>query len=570
MKNIAASLIICLLLFHGHQLGAQSLQWAGQLGSPGSVYTQAIALDADGNTYTTGWFSGTADFDPGTATANLTVGVGGNTDIFVSKLDALGQFVWVKQLGGNGYDYARAIALDQAGNIHIAGDFQGTADFDPGPNTFPITSNAGGQNDVFVCKLDPSGNFIWAKRMGGTGSERGFGIAVNSAQEVYTTGNFSGTADFDPGTAEATLTGAGPDIYVSKLDAFGNFVWVKQMGGPGDDAALAITLAQGGDVLLTGYFRGAADFDPGPETQVLNAAGGLGESDAFVCRLSAEGSLVWAGGMGGEARDIGYAIAAGPSGQVCFTGSFTGVADFDPGPATVELVSASDFDRSIFVAQLNGAGNFQWAGQLGGPNAGDGLGIAVDADGGVYSTGFFNGPVDFDPGAAELILTAEGIADAFISKLHSDGTVDWAARLGGAGQLGGSAIAVLPNGTVHATGFFFGTADLDPGPNSFNLTAPPNTANSYVLRLVDPTTGLSYTTGPHDMLRIYPNPSAGPITVSATGTLDELVVHDALGRTVHRSRPGSNAHTLQLPAPGAYVVRVTMNGNTVERRVLVH
>ncbi|MBK6884670.1 MAG: SBBP repeat-containing protein [Flavobacteriales bacterium] len=149
---------LCLLLFHGH-LDAQSLQWAGQLGSPGSVYTQAIALDADGNTYTTGWFSGTADFDPGTATANLTVGVGGNTDIFVSKLDALGQFVWVKQLGGNGYDYARAIALDQAGNIHIAGDFQGTADFDPAPNTLPITSNAGGAERRFRVQAGPVGQF---------------------------------------------------------------------------------------------------------------------------------------------------------------------------------------------------------------------------------------------------------------------------------------------------------------------------------------------------------------------------------------------------------------------------
>ncbi|MBK7113742.1 MAG: hypothetical protein IPH60_15025 [Flavobacteriales bacterium] len=117
----------------------------------------------------------------------------------------------------------RGRSLDRAGNIHIAGDFKALRTSTRTEHTFPIAPlNAGGQNATFsLCKAGPvEGNFIWAKRMGGTGSERDFGIAVNSAQEVCTTGNFSGTADRS-GTAEATSLAPRPDIYVSKLEAFG-------------------------------------------------------------------------------------------------------------------------------------------------------------------------------------------------------------------------------------------------------------------------------------------------------------------------------------------------------------
>ncbi len=552
-------LVTGIVLIVSLSTAAQTLEWSGKLGGPGSTYATAVAVDASGNTLTTGWFSNTADMDPGPGTANLTVPVGGDFDIHVTKLDPLGQFVWTRQLGGDGNDYARAIAVDAAGNVYVAGDFQGTADFDPGPNTFTLTSAGGGGNDVFVCKLDPAGNFVWAKQMGGTGSERGFAIAVNAVQEVYTAGTFSGTADFDPGTAEATLVGAGPDIFVSKLDAAGNFVWAKQMGGPGDDAAQAIALAANGDVLLTGYFRGTADFDPGPGNYPLVAAGTINESDAFVCRLTADGTLTWAGSLGGALRVMGNAIAVDDAGAILTIGTFIGAADFDPGPGEYLLTEPTSNDRDIYVSKLDGAGDFLWARQLGGLYGEDGLGVAVDAAGSAYLTGFFYDTADFDPGPGTVNLTAAGVSDAYITKLSTAGAFLWAAQLGGAGQVGGVAIATEPDGTVHATGFFFDTADLDPGSGVWDLTAPPGVANGYVLRLSDLSTAVDGPRTAEDALTVFPNPARGAITVQVNGPLPpgaQLRVRNAVGQVVAGVPAQAGTHRLAEDlAPGLYFVQ---------------
>ena len=129
-----------------------------------------IAIDpASGAIYTTGFFSATVDFDPGAGVFNLTSA--GSGDIFISKLDASGNFVWAKQMGGIAYDKCYSIAIDTAGSgaLYTTGVFEGTADFDPGAGTLNLTP--AGQYDIFISKLDSSGNFVWAKRIGGTGRD---------------------------------------------------------------------------------------------------------------------------------------------------------------------------------------------------------------------------------------------------------------------------------------------------------------------------------------------------------------------------------------------------------------
>ncbi len=251
--------------------------WAKRMWRTG----RGIAVDIAGNVYTTGYFNGTGDFDPGPGTFNLTSA--GVWDIFVSKLDSAGGFVWAKRMGGTEPDWGFGIAMDATGNVYTTGYFEGTVDFDPGPGTFNLTS-ASSWEDVFVLKLDGAGNFVWAKRMGGTGVDAGWDIAVNGAGNVYTTGHFQGTTDFDPGPGTFNLTSAGStDIFVSELDSAGDFVWAKSMGGTSGDYSRGIAVDGAGNVYTTGHFQGTGDFDPGPGTFNLTSAG---NSDIFVSKLS--------------------------------------------------------------------------------------------------------------------------------------------------------------------------------------------------------------------------------------------------------------------------------------------
>jgi hypothetical protein len=296
MKN-KLLLSLALLIVSGEFLSGQTpaMSWAKQLGGTSVDYGLSNAVDASGNVYTTGNFNGTADFDPGAGTYNLTPASAVNDDIFISKLDASGNFVWAKRLGGTSIDNVASISVDASGYVYTTGNFKGTVDFDPGAGTYNLSSASAGNDDIFISKLDTSGNFVWAKQLGGTSSDVGQSITVDPAGsgDVYTTGSFYGTADFDPGAGTYNLTSTGgSDIFISKLDATGNFVWAKQMGGNGTatGTSIAIDPAGSGDIYTTGVFDGTADFDPGAGTYSLTYAGGF---DIFISKLDASGNFVW-------------------------------------------------------------------------------------------------------------------------------------------------------------------------------------------------------------------------------------------------------------------------------------
>src|SRR6185436_8730374 len=193
--------------------------WAKKMGGASTDWGYSIAVDLNGNLYTTGWFSGTADFDPDTTTYNLTSN--GGYDIFVSKLDSSGNFLWAKQFHGIGNDAGISIGIDGSGNVYTTGYFSNAADFDPGNGIYNLIS--AGNIDIFISKLNSSGNFVWAEQLGGTSDDAGTSISVDASENVYVTGYFSDTVDFDSGVGIFNLNSFGShDIFVVKLgDATG-------------------------------------------------------------------------------------------------------------------------------------------------------------------------------------------------------------------------------------------------------------------------------------------------------------------------------------------------------------
>lgn len=330
-------------------------QWAFDIGgAAGSGIGYGIAVDGSGNCYVTGYFYGTnIDFDPGTDSAFLT-SPSFDDDIFIAKYDASGAYQWAFNLGGTVDDEGYAIAADGSGNCYVTGVFRGTADFDPGAGTANLSSAVGGY-DLFAAKYDASGNYLWAFNIGGTGTERGYGIAVDGSDNSYITGYFMGTnIDFDPGAGTANLSSVGnADIFAAKYDANGNYLWAFNIGGTtNDDEGYDIALDGSGNFFVTGKFRDTADFDPGAGTANLISEGW---ADIFVAKYSSGGAYQWAFGVGEILNDRGYGIGVDGSGNCYVTGSFFQTTiDFDPGPGTANLSSAGISD--IFVAKYDGGG----------------------------------------------------------------------------------------------------------------------------------------------------------------------------------------------------------------------
>ena len=531
MKSKITFLIIALILIDlianfGALRAQVNFQWTKSTGGVGYDYGYSIALDASGNVYTTGTFSGTVDFDPGAGTFNLTSA--GGYEVFISKLDASGNFIWAKSIGGAGNEVGYSIVLDATGSVYTTGYFSGTVDFNPGAGTFSLTSVS--NDDIFISKLDASGNFIWAKSIGGAGYDYGISVVLDVSGNVYTSGYFFGTVDFDPGVGTFSLTSAGSyDVFISKLDAFGNFIWAKNMGGANVDRGASITLDPSGNVYTTGYFSGTADFDPGVGT--FNLISSASSWDIFISKLDASGNFIWAKSMSGANNDLGNSVTIDATGNVYTTGYFSGTVDFDPGVGTNNLTSSGVAD--IFISKLDASGNFIWAKRIGGSSSNWGSYIRLDPSGNVYTTGYFSGTTDFDPGTGNFNITSAGSQDIFISKLDVSGNFLWAKSMGGPGSDWGYSIALDISGNVYTTGYFSGTVDFDPGASVFNLTAV-GVSDVFVLKLNQGPTYIDEMNSETNF-NIFPNPNTGVFKIQIDKNINngEIILFNSLGQKVH-------------------------------------
>jgi hypothetical protein len=308
----------------------------------------------------------------------------------------------------------------------------------------------------------------WARQMGGGGNEKGNSLTLDASGNVYTTGSFYDTVDFDPGPGIYTLISAGEtDIFISKLDASGNFVWAKKFGGTSVDVGNYIITDAAKNIYFTGYFRDTADFDPGIDTFNLASYGNGNGVDAFISKLDSNGNFIWAKRLGGTDHDRGHSILLDAQANLIITGSFKQMTDFDPGPGVFNLFGAN---MDIFVWKLDSSGNFIWAKRMGGNYADDGVAIASDNSGNIFTTGFFQGTADFDPDTNTIYnLVTNGTHDVFISKLDSSGNFLWAKSIGSSPYDEGFSIIADNSGNVYTGGFVVDSTDMDPGPGTFYM-----------------------------------------------------------------------------------------------------
>ncbi|WP_460473558.1 Ig-like domain repeat protein, partial [Emticicia fontis] len=347
-----------------------------------------------------------------------------------------------------------ATATDASGNVYVTGYFNNSV------TMRATTLTSSGADDIFLAKYDVAGNLLWARKAGGTTSDRAYGIAV-SGSGVYVTGIFSGTASFNTpasvSTYEVTSAGGG-DIFVAKYTDAGEIQWVRRAGGANDDIGNGITTL-GTDVYVSGYFESTANFNT-PSNAGSNSITSDGDRDLFIAKFSDSGAYQWAKRAGGTNSDIGNKIVATAT-DVYLTGSFSGTANFNTPSSTGSNVLTSAGSNDIFVAKYNPSGTVEWIKRAGGLGSDTGYGITTtETD--VYVTGYFSGTANFNTpsasGANELV--SAGDYDAFMARYNLSGDVQWLRRMGGTGTDTGVGIGVSAS-NVYLAGIFSGSANFN-------------------------------------------------------------------------------------------------------------
>lgn len=538
MKSIG--LLFLLLSLTASTLAQKAnLVWAKQCGGSDDEYASVIVADANGNIYTTGSFFSNSDLYPGASVQNLS-SVGGQ-DLFIQKLDAEGNLLWVKQIGGSSQDVSTCLALDHLGNVYVGGNFGATVDFDPGPGTSTLTAFGG--FDGFILKLDGDGNFIWVKQFGSEEYDSPISLAIDAQGNVYHTGYFYNTSDFDPGEGTYNLTAFGQeDTYVQKLDAEGHLLWVNQLGGKDFDMGYSLALDNSNNVYVLGQFAGTSDFDPGVGVNELVSDNG--SYDIFLQKFDAEGNSIWVKQIGGAYMDIGQALTLGSTGELHITGKFYGNVDFDPGSGVRELSSPTGIGAA-FVLKLDAEANYIWAKQTEGTGSANALSIKVDPSDEVYIIGEFDNTVDFNPGAEVFNVISNGSNDGFLLKLDVNGDFVWAKQTGGTNYDAGMSLALDPDGSIYTMGQFRNTVDFNPNAGVFSLTS----TGQYDISIRK----LSQCKMVTDVSTLI---SGNTITANTSGASYQWLACDQN----YAILPGETAQSFTASANGQYAVEISQNG----------
>lgn len=562
--NLAKILIFLAFVFKVTFLSAQNFVWAK--GFCGDSYTGCSSMDIDnnGNIYSIGSFRGTTDFDPDSSTF-IMQSDGKFDDIYISKLDSSGKLLWAKRIGSTSYDHGASIKVDQAGNSYASGTFRGITDFNPNQGIHELKSI--GESDVFLLKLDPDGNFVWVKQTGGLSNDISSSLALDKMGNIYMTGHFWGICDFNPDTMNSfNLTSYGDkDIFVSKLDPLGNYVWAVNMGGRFADCGNAITIDNGGNVLTTGSYTVKSDFDPGIGEFILTSSGNL---YIFISKLDSNGNFVWAKSTGTKypsaSATEGNSIISDKSGNVYTTGQCYGDTDFDPGSDTFLISGYYD----IFIYKLNSRGDFIWAKVMGSnQNLDEGLSITLDSMGNIYASGSFSDSCDFDHGLGNKWLKSESNKDIYIAKYDSNGHFKWVVALGGLLDQSGNCIKLDKYGNIYTSGTYTRTFDSDPGESIFTLPFSIY-SNAYIQKMNE---SMSIKRS-HKEIYMFPNPVHSNLTLNLDSiaiTNNRVQLYNSVGQIFLDKSFNESKVTINLECltSGIYFVRISSENLNITKRI---
>lgn len=445
-------------------LAQEGNEWASTTGNAFNMTYYDMMKDHDGNIYSVGAFKASMDFDPGPSSYSLSLG-GSAQDGFVQKLDANGNFLWAAGFSAPGWTGSiqhascKAITCDNDNNIYITGNFIISADFDPGPGTYDVSSNG---DDIFILKLNSAGEFAWVRTMGSNyGSNNPYDITFDPSGYIYTSGYFKNGVDFNTDSGVEIITPENPSTFIHKLDLDGNFIWVKTFdidGYDGYNQNLALALDAESNVYSLGVFSGTQDFNPSSDSLLLSSIGPYDNN--YILKLDSLGEFIWAKSFGGTGLNATSDLVIDSSNDLYISGTFSDSIDVDPGESSCTIFS--DTLTQAYVLKLNDAGLFESVLTFNSSLDVEIQSLSTDSDKNLYLAGRHRGILDYDPSSTILNSAYSNVSRInFFAKMDSTQNFVWAKSVEGNSLSGGKFI--IPDeetNAVYASGYYYDTLNF--------------------------------------------------------------------------------------------------------------
>lgn len=436
------------------ECSAFAVSWAQSYGLSGSTVIRDVAIDkAQGDLIVVGDFTGSASFGGAKLQSS------GGKDLFVARITELGELVWVKPFGDAFEQTASSVVVHDEGRIFVGGKASGTVDL--GLGAMPTQ---GGSDALLFC-LDAQGNTLWGKLYGELYDQSITALALTNTGHIAVAGNFSGNLGLG---GPALSSPNGQDMFVGLVDVDGVHILSRRVGGPSLDLAIDLAADAEGSLLLVGSF--ASNLNIGVNVPTVFSTGAR---DAFVAKLSADGTALWLNRYGGLQGERVFAVTADGSSRVFIAGDAESAVTIAESTLTPEPNA-----RGLFVASLDKDGSELWSLMHTSPKSTSfSASLAIDpTTHDLLVGGYFDDSFELGSGQAPSL----GGTDIFLARLSGQGAYISSRTFGGPKNEGALSLAVTAKGLPILAGAYEGPLDFGKG---VLPVASPNEANAFVARL---------------------------------------------------------------------------------------
>ena len=532
---------LILLFLISVQAYGQVWDWARIGTGPGMDINSAVVAE-NGNYFVTGYFEDTLTL------GMFTLYAVGHPESYIASYSTNGQIQWAinsKSLNSFGEVYSGNICSDQYGNLFVLGSFNGQIIY----GGITLTNYA--INSMFLLKLDNTGTVIWAKK---AGNAYGAGIGTDNSGNVYITGSFTSLAMFD---ADTLTNMGGKDIFLTKYDALGNNLWVKQAGGSYSERPYALSVDSVGNCHITGSFSemsptGSSSFD---NINIFTK----GWEDIFIAKYDTYGNALWAKSAGSVGMDeTGRDIATDKQGYIYLSGRISGTTTFGNDTLYITQLGSND----MFIAKFDPSGTAIWGKNTKSRNAGPGP-LCVDEYSNCYVTGWFKDSAFYN---SVPIYTSYN-TESFITKFDEQGTLIWAKEFGGKGaQWGLQDIDLDQNNNLVFAGGYTDTANFGP-----IIIYPVDPFDCYISKMNLPAPiGIVNISYDLDWF-IAPNPTTNYFTIEGMNKSYNLSIYNSLGQVLYNEKNVNEASKrvdVSMFNRGLFFVRIESDGELITKKII--